>query len=157
VGGKLAPFLYGVSKGRWMSDREVNEAALQQPQFAHWLGTKITHVSRERVTAELAMRDDFNNRFNIMHGGALMALADNLGGTATFLNLPYGAATTTIESKTNFFAACLLGETITSETTPLHRGRSTMVWQTRITRADGRLAAMVTQTQLVLPGRRKAE
>ena len=71
-----------------------------------------------------------------------------------FLNLPPGAATTTIESKTNFFAACPLGETIRTETTPLHRGRTTMVWQTRITRQDGKLAAIVTQTQLVLTGKR---
>jgi uncharacterized protein (TIGR00369 family) len=131
VGGKLAPFLYGVSKGRWMSDREVNEAALQQPQFAHWLGMKITHVSRERVTAELAMRDDFNNRFNIMHGGALMALADNLGGTATMANLKPGQRTTTIESKTNFFAAVPMGDTAYAECTPLHRGRTTMVGRRR--------------------------
>jgi uncharacterized protein (TIGR00369 family) len=154
VGGKLAPFLYGVSKGRWMSDREVNEAALQQPQFAHWLGTKITHVSRERVTAELAMRDDFNNRFNIMHGGALMALADNLGGTATMANLKPGQRTTTIESKTNFFAAVPMGDTAYAECTPLHRGRTTMVWQTKITRGDGKLCAVVTQTQLVMEGER---
>jgi 1,4-dihydroxy-2-naphthoyl-CoA hydrolase len=78
-----------------------------------------------------------------------MAVADNLGGTAAFLNLPEGAGTTTIESKTNFFAAVALGDTILAECTPLHRGRTTMVWQTRITRSDGKLAAVVTQTQLV--------
>jgi uncharacterized protein (TIGR00369 family) len=150
AGGKLAPFLYAVSKGRSMSDREVNEAALQQPPFAQWLGIKITHVSRERVTAELAMRDDFNNRFNIMHGGALMALADNLGGTATMANLKPGQRTTTIESKTNFFTAVPMGDTAYAECTPLHRGRTTMVWQTKITRGDGKLCALVTQTQMVL-------
>ncbi len=139
-----------------MSDREVNEAALQQPPFAHWLGMKITHVSRKRVTAELAMREDFNNRFNIMHGGALMALADNLGGTATMANLQPGQRTTTIESKTNFFAAVPMGDTAFAECTPLHRGRSTMVWQTRITRADGRLCAVVTQTQMVLDPKSRA-
>ncbi len=133
-----------------MSDRELNEAALQQPPFAHWLGMKITHVSRERVTAELAMREDFNNRFNIMHGGALMALADNLGGTATMANLQPGQRTTTIESKTNFFAAVPIGDTAYAECTPLHRGRTTMVWQTKITRGDGKLCALVTQTQLVI-------
>jgi len=133
-----------------MSDREVNEAALQQPPFAQWLGIKITHVSRERVTAELAMRDDFNNRFNIMHGGALMALADNLGGTATMANLKPGQRTTTIESKTNFFTAVPMGDTAYAECTPLHRGRTTMVWQTKITRGDGKLCALVTQTQMVL-------
>jgi acyl-CoA thioesterase FadM len=79
-----------------------------------------------------------------------MALADNLGGTATTANLPDGATTTTIESKTNFFAGIPVGDTARAECTPLHRGRSTMVWQTRVTRRDGKLAAIVTQTQLVL-------
>ena len=79
-----------------------------------------------------------------------MSLADNLGGAATMANLPEGAQTTTIESKTNFFAGIPLGDTAHAECTPLHRGRTTMVWQTRITRNDGRLCAMVTQTQLVL-------
>ena len=125
-----------------------------QPPFGRLLGMKFTHVSPDRVVSELVVREELTNRNGVLHGGAVMALADNMGGTATFLNLPEGAATTTIESKTNFFAACALGETIQTETTPLHRGRTTMVWQTRITRADGKLAAMVTQTQLVLPAKK---
>jgi uncharacterized protein (TIGR00369 family) len=137
-----------------MSDRDINEAALQQPPFAQWIGMRITHLSRERVTAELPMREDFNNRFNIMHGGALMSLADNLGGTATMANLKPGQRTTTIESKTNFFAAIPMGDTAYAECTPLHRGRTTMVWQTTITRGDGKLCAVVTQTQLVMQGER---
>ncbi len=128
----------------------MNDAAHNQPPFAQFLGLKITHVSPERVTAELAMREDFNNRHGIMHGGAIMALADNLGGTAATANLKPGQTTTTIESKTNFFAAIPLGDTAKAECTPLHRGRTTMVWQTRVTRGDGRLCALVTQTQLVL-------
>ena len=131
-----------------MSD--INEAALTQPAFAKFLGIKITHISPEKVTAELPVRDDRNNRFNIMHGGASMALADNLGGTATSANLKPGQSTTTIESKTNFFAAVPLGDIAYAERTPLHRGRTTMGWQTRITRGDGRLCALVTQTQMVL-------
>ena len=127
----------------------MNEAAHKQPPFAEFLGLKITHVSPERVTAELVARD-LNNRFGIMHGGALIALADNLGGTATIANLKPGQSTTTIESKTNFFAAIPIGDVARAECTPLHRGRTTMVWQTRITRGDGRLCALVTQTQLVL-------
>jgi len=129
---------------------DVNPAALAQPAFADFLGIKITYVSPERVTAELRARDEFNNRHGIMHGGAIMALADNLGGTATTANLKDGQGTTTIESKTNFFAAVPIGEVAYAECTPLHRGRSTMVWQTRVTRADGRLCALVTQTQMVL-------
>lgn len=129
---------------------EINEAAKRQPPFAEFLGLKVTHLSADRVTAELDMRDELNNRFNIMHGGAIMALADNLGGTATAANLKPGQSTTTIESKTNFFAAIPVGDIAYAECTPLHRGRTTMVWQTRITRKDGRLCALVTQTQLVL-------
>ena len=131
-----------------MSD--VNEAAYKQPAFAQFLGFKITHVSPERVTAELKARPEFNNRFGIMHGGAIMALADNLGGTATIANLKEGQSTTTIESKTNFFAAVPIGDVAYAECTALHRGRTSMVWQTRVTRGDGRLCALVTQTQLVL-------
>jgi uncharacterized protein (TIGR00369 family) len=86
-----------------------------------------------------------------MHGGAIMALADNLGGTATFANLRTGERTATIESKTNFFAPIPVGDTAFAECTPLHRGRTTMVWQTRISRGDGRLCALVTQTQIVIP------
>ncbi|HEX3859381.1 MAG TPA: PaaI family thioesterase [Pseudolabrys sp.] len=128
----------------------MNELADKQPPFARYLGLKVTHVSPERVTAELEAREELNNRFGIMHGGAIMALADNLGGTATTANLKPGQSTTTIESKTNFFAAIPIGDIAKAECTPLHRGRTTMVWQTRITRGDGKLCALVTQTQLVL-------
>ncbi|HET9718223.1 MAG TPA: PaaI family thioesterase [Pseudolabrys sp.] len=128
----------------------MNEAALKQPPFAEFLGLKITHVSPDRVTGELVAREDLNNRFGILHGGAIMALADNLGGTATTANLKAGQSTTTIESKTNFFSPVPIGDLAKAECTPLHRGRRTMVWQTRITRGDGKLCALVTQTQLVL-------
>ena len=133
----------------------VNEAAHKQPAFAEFLGIKITSVAPEKVTAELKARDDLNNRHGIMHGGAIMALADNLGGTATTANLKPGQTTTTIESKTNFFAAVPIGDTAYAECIALHRGRSTMVWQTRVTRGDGRLCALVTQTQMVLEPRNK--
>jgi 1,4-dihydroxy-2-naphthoyl-CoA hydrolase len=133
-----------------MNDGAINELAHQQPPFAQFLGMKITHVSPQRVTAELVAREELNNRFGIMHGGAIMALADNLGGTATTANLKAGQSTTTIESKTNFFAAIPIGDVAYAECTALHRGRTTMVWQTRVTRGDGRLCALVTQTQLVL-------
>ena len=134
----------------------MNEAAQNQPPFAQFLGMKITHVSPERVTAELPVREELNNRHGIMHGGAIMALADNLGGTATTANLKDGQTTTTIESKTNFFAAMPIGDIAYAECTPLHRGRTTMVWQTRVTRGDGRLCALVTQTQMVLEPKSKS-
>jgi 1,4-dihydroxy-2-naphthoyl-CoA hydrolase len=127
----------------------LREIADLQPPFAGLLGAKIVEVSRDRVVAELVVREELANRNGGLHGGAVMAVADNLGGTAAFVNLPDGAGTTTIESKTNFFAAVALGDTIRAECTPLHRGRTTMVWQTRIFRGDGRLAAIVIQTQLV--------
>ncbi|HEY5217192.1 MAG TPA: PaaI family thioesterase [Pseudolabrys sp.] len=133
-----------------MSDVEMNLAAIKQPPFAEFLGMKITHVSPERVSAELVVREELNNRHGILHGGAIMALADNLGGTATTANLAPGQTTATIESKTNFFAGIPIGDVAKAECVPLHRGRSTMVWQTRITRGDGKLCALVTQTQIVL-------
>jgi 1,4-dihydroxy-2-naphthoyl-CoA hydrolase len=131
-------------------------AELPQIPFAKFLGVKITHISPERVEAELEVRGELETLPGILHGGAIMALADNIGATATFVNLPPGARTTTIESKTNFFAGIPRGDTARAECTPLHRGRTTMVWQTRITRSDGRLCAMVTQTQMVLPAEKKA-
>ena len=122
----------------------------KQPPFADYLGIKLTHISKEKVTGELSVRPELATMPDIIHGGAIMAFADNIGAVATVANLPPGASTTTIESKTNFFAAIPVGDTARAECTPLHRGRTTMVWQTRITRNDGRLCAMVTQTQLVL-------
>src|SRR5438477_1546697 len=118
--------------------------------FAELMGIEFTHAAPDRVVAEMTVRDDLCTRPAVLHGGAIMALADTLGGVGTFLNLPEGAGTTTIESKTNFIAAAPVGTRVTAEATPLHRGRRTMVWQTRITTAEGRLVALVTQTQPVL-------
>jgi uncharacterized protein (TIGR00369 family) len=135
----------------------MNPDAENQPPFAAFMGMKITHISPDKVVAEMLVREELNNRNGTMHGGAVMALADNLGGTATMANLPPGGRTATIESKTNFFTAIPIGDTAHAECTPLHRGRSTMVWQTRITRNDGRLCALVIQTQIViLPEKAKA-
>ena len=86
----------------------------------------------------------------VLHGGAIMAFADTLGAMGTIVNLPQGAGTTTIESKTNFVAPAPVGTRVIGEATPVHRGRRTMIWQTRISTAEGRLVALVTQTQLVL-------
>jgi uncharacterized protein (TIGR00369 family) len=121
-----------------------------QPPFAHFLGITLVSVAPERLEAELVVREDFTNYNGVMHGGALMAYADSLGGTISRANLKAGQRTTTIESKTNFFAGIPIGNVARAESIPLHRGRSTFVVQTRITRADGRLAAIVTQTQMVL-------
>lgn len=121
--------------------------------FATLMGLKVLEATPEKVTAELPVRPELCTKPAILHGGAVMAFADTLGAVATIANLGAGFSTTTIESKTNFFAGIPEGETARAECTPLHRGRTTMVWQTRITRADGRLAAIVTQTQLVLAPR----
>jgi 1,4-dihydroxy-2-naphthoyl-CoA hydrolase len=118
--------------------------------FGKLLGIHFTSATPERVTAELLVRDDLCTRPAILHGGAIMAFADTLGAAATMLNLAQGFGTTTIESKTNFLAPAPLGSKILGETTPVHRGRRTMVWQTRITNKAGRSVALVTQTQLVL-------
>src|SRR5712692_5260126 len=119
--------------------------------FANLMGLRLTSIAADRVTAELPVREELCTRPAVLHGGALMALADTLGAIATVANLAEGTTTTTIESKTNFFAAIPAGDTARAECTPLHRGRTTMVWQTRVTRSDGRVAALVIQTQLVMP------
>ena len=118
--------------------------------FPAKLGFDFTETSQDLLKATLTVREDLCNGTGIMHGGALMTLADTMGALGTMMNLPHGAGTTTIESKTNFFAAVHSGETITAECTPLHRGKRTMVWQTRIHTEKGKLAALITQTQLVL-------
>ncbi|HZP56130.1 MAG TPA: PaaI family thioesterase [Dehalococcoidia bacterium] len=124
-----------------------------RPFLPGLLGMRIVEAAPERVVAEMAVREELCTTPGILHGGAVMAFADTLGGVATSLNLPPRAGTTTIESKTNFFAPGRTGETVRAECTPLHRGRRTMVWQTRITGADGKLLALVTQTQMVLDPR----
>ena len=129
---------------------KMNPEAEAQPPFADLMGIKVTHVSPDKVVAEMPARGELNNRFGLLHGGAVMALADNLGGTATVANLPPGAPDYDHRKQDQFFAAIAIGDTAHAECTPLHRGRTTMVWQTRITRGDGRLCALVIQTQLVM-------
>jgi uncharacterized protein (TIGR00369 family) len=126
------------------------ETAIAQPTFSKFLGIRLIEITPERVKAELAVREDFKNRGGVMHGGAVMAYADSLGGTISHASLKPGQRTTTIESKTNFFTNIPMGDVARAESITLHRGRSTIVVQTRITRGDGRLAAIVTQTQMVL-------
>ena len=118
--------------------------------FAKLMGVTIIEARAESVIAELFVREDLCTSNSILHGGAVMAFADSVGAVATFLNLPPGANTTTIESKTNFVAALRAGETARAECSPVHIGRTTMVWQTRILRPNGKLCAIVTQTQMIL-------
>jgi 1,4-dihydroxy-2-naphthoyl-CoA hydrolase len=118
--------------------------------FPDLLGIRFVEATPDLIRAELTVRDDLCTVPGILHGGAIMAFADTLGAVATVLNLPAGAGTTTIESKTNFMAPGRAGTTVTAETTPLHKGKRTLVWQTRVMNAEGKLAAVITQTQMVL-------
>jgi uncharacterized protein (TIGR00369 family) len=112
-------------------------------------GMRVVEAARDKVVAELVIRDELRTVGGALHGGTLMAFADTVGATATALNLPAGATTTTLESKTNFFAAGREG-IVRAEATPLHRGKRTMVWQTRVTDESGRLLSLTIQTQMVL-------
>lgn len=125
--------------------------------FAKTLGIRFVEAAPERVVAEMEVREEFCTTPGILHGGAIMAFADTMGGAATSLNLPPGAGTTTIESKTNFFSPGRTGDTIRAECVALHRGKRTMVWQTRVTGPDGRVLALVTQTQIVLEARKSEQ
>jgi 1,4-dihydroxy-2-naphthoyl-CoA hydrolase len=121
--------------------------------FAELLGIRFISASRDKIEAAMEVRDDLCTTPAVLHGGAIMSLADTLGACATVLNLEDGAGTTTLESKTNFLAPAAVNTTVTAECTPIHRGKRTMVWQTRVTGADGRLIAVITQTQIVLDQR----
>jgi 1,4-dihydroxy-2-naphthoyl-CoA hydrolase len=123
---------------------------LLAPLFPGLIGMELTEVSAERIIATLKVRPDLCTVGQTIHGGALMAFADTLGAVGTFINLPDGKRTTTIESSTRFIGAAAVGSTITGECSALHRGKTTMVWQTIIKSAEGKACAVVTQTQLVL-------
>jgi len=118
--------------------------------FAELIGVEVVEATKTRVVGRLTVREDLCTAGHILHGGAYMAFADTLGAVAGFLNLAPGARTTTLESKTNFLAGAKVGETVTGESTPLHVGRRSSVWQTRITGAEGRLLALVIQTQMTI-------
>ena len=131
---------------------DIDPAMLAEGQrgtLAELLGIRFVEAGKDRVVAELTIRDDLRTVGGSLHGGTLMAFADTVGATATVLNLPRGAGTTTLESKTNFFAAGRQG-VVRAESVPLHRGKRTMVWQTRMTDESGRLLAQTIQTQMVL-------
>jgi 1,4-dihydroxy-2-naphthoyl-CoA hydrolase len=125
------------------------------PPMMKLLGVEIVSVELDRIVAQLEARETMSNGTGILHGGAYMAFADFLGALGTVVNLTKGTSTTTIESKTNFFAPAKVGSIVRGECTPLHRGRRTMVWQSRLTNPEGRLLALITQTQMVLEMPRK--
>ena len=119
--------------------------------FAELKGVKFTEADKDRVVAKMVVRGDLCTLHHTIHGGAIMALADSVGAAATIINLPEDAkGTTTLESKTNFIGGAKEGSTLIATATPVHRGRRTQVWQTRLETEDGKLVALVTQTQMVL-------
>jgi uncharacterized protein (TIGR00369 family) len=117
------------------------------------LGIELVEVTPDKVLATLKVRPDLCTTGKILHGGTIMAFADTLGAVGTVVNMPPGHGTATIESKTNFIGGAAEGSVVTGESTPVHKGRTTQVWQTRISNAEGKLVALVTQTQIVLPPR----
>jgi uncharacterized protein (TIGR00369 family) len=125
--------------------------AVLDPLLPGLLGLRLVSAEPDRVVAELEVRPNLCTTGGVLHGGAYMAFADTLGAVGTFLNLPQGSRTTTTDSSTKFIAAAAVNTTVVGESIALHRGRTTMVWQTMIKRADGKLCAVVTQTQLVIP------
>ena len=131
-------------------DIHALQAALD-PVFPGLMGVTLEVAEPERVVARMTVRPDLCTSGSILHGGAFMAFADTLGAVATVLNMPAGARTTTIESKTNFLSGAPAGSTVRAECTPIHRGRTTMVWQTVISNESGKRCAVVIQTQLVMP------
>lgn len=136
-----------------MSEVLPSPEAVQQilnPLFPGLMGVRIVALEAERVVAELAVRPDLCTTGGILHGGAYMAFADTLGAVGTFINLPQGKRTTTTDSSTKFIGGARVNTTVTGECLALHRGRTTMVWQTTIRSAQGKLCAVVTQTQLVI-------
>lgn len=118
--------------------------------FVEVLGIEFVSAEPDKLVAKMKVRHEHTTTNERIHGGAIMALADTVGGFATYMNLPDDAdGTTTMESKTNFLRRAVTGATLIATATPLHKGRRTQVWTTRI-EDDGRLVAVVTQTQIIL-------
>lgn len=118
--------------------------------FPKVLGMRLLEATPDRVRADLTVTPEICTAGNTIHGGAVMTMADFLGASGTFLNLPPGASTTTIESKTNFVATAAAGQRVEAVCEPVHKGRTTHVWRTTVTREDDRVIAVVTQTEMVL-------
>ena len=119
--------------------------------FSDLMGVEIVARDKARVVGRLVVREDLCTAGGILHGGAYMAFADAIGAMGAVMNLRDGARTTTLESKTNFLRGSPVGAVITAEATPLHIGRRSSVWTTRITNDEGKLLAIVTQTQMTIP------
>lgn len=128
----------------------IDKLRRHMPSFMTLLGVELVSATLDRIEARMPAREDMSNGAGILHGGAYMSFADYLGACGAVINLPKGASTTTMESKTNFFRPMPLGGVVIGVSTPLHKGRRTMVWQTRLADTEDKLLAMVTQTQMVI-------
>lgn len=118
--------------------------------FAKLMGVEVVSAAPDRVEGRLVVRDDLCTAGGILHGGAFMAFADSLGAIGGFLNIRDGARTTTLESKTNFLGSAKAGTTVRGVATPIHIGRRSSVWQTRVEADDGKLLALILQTQMTV-------
>ena len=132
-----------------MKKETLQEINKNQPQFGIFIGMKVISISKEEVIGSIKTNESLSNRNGVMHGGAIMSFADNLAGTTTSLNIPENMNTTTIESKTNFLRAIPINENIIAKCKIIHNGNKTKVLETKIFREDNKLAAIVTQTQLI--------
>jgi 1,4-dihydroxy-2-naphthoyl-CoA hydrolase len=134
-----------------MSMTMANLQEILKPLFPGLMGVEISEATKDRIVASMLVRPDLCTAGGVCHGGAFMALADTIGAVGTIVNLPPNTRTTTIESKTNFMGAAPVNSRVIAESIPLHKGRTTQVWQTTIKTEAGKLCAIVTQTQMVLP------
>ena len=139
-----------------MTEDRLRQIANEQPEFSKLLGIQLIEATPERVVMDLPVTEALSNRNGVMHGGAILGLTDNAGGTASSINLKPGQNTVTLESKVNFLRPIRIGDTAHARSILLHRGRSTVIVQTTITRDDGKTAAIVTQTQMIMEWREPA-
>lgn len=138
-----------------MTDHQDSQgtAPHEQSPFSESLGIRQVSASPDEVLVRMPATPALANRNGVLHGGAILGMADHAGGTAAIMNLRPGEATTTIESKTNFLRPIRIGDTAHGRCIALHKGRTTMVLQTTVTRDDGKVAAIVTQTQMIMEWR----
>ena len=133
-----------------MADPAAGMQARFKDLFPGLMGMELAEVTTDKVVAHMTVRKDLCTIGDNLHGGAIMAFADTLGAVAAIVNMPQGARTTTIESKTNFIGGAAVGTRVTGEAVAVHKGRTTVVCQTTIRSEAGKLVALVTQTQLVI-------
>ena len=133
-----------------MNEDRLRQIADEQPEFSRLLGIQLIEAGPDRVVMDLPVTEALSNRNGVMHGGAILGLTDNAGGTASSVNLKPGQNTVTLESKVNFLRPIRIGDVARATVTPVHIGGTTQVWNIAVTRGDGKLAAQVTQTQMTL-------